>query len=173
MSLWNQITLESLTEKEAASMVQVLPELEQLKLSDIDQNVRKLKEYSFHLPQWVYLVIIIVSVLTILVSIGIIIWKVYSMRGAFKEVKTLLGDKPDVGKVVKAGKFVKNLVTKDISYESSPRTKDVKEPLKRNCTVPKSRAAVDYTLTGIEPHGPSRSVRPIVAPANRSQSYRN
>ena len=106
LSLWNQITLESLTEKEAASMVQVLPELEQLKLSDIDQSVRKLKEYSFHLPQWVYLVIIIVSVLAILVSIGIIIWKVYSMRGAFKEVKTLLGDRPDVGKVVKAGKFV-------------------------------------------------------------------
>ena len=26
------------------------------------------------------------------------------------------------------------------------------------CSVPKSRAAVDYTLTGIEPHGPSRSV---------------
>ena len=26
------------------------------------------------------------------------------------------------------------------------------------CTVPKSRAAVDYTLTGIEPHGPSQSV---------------
>ena len=92
LSLWNQITLESLTEKEAAAMVQALPELEQLKLSDIDQNVRKLKRYSFHLPQWVYLVIIIVSVLAILVSIGIIIWKVYSMRGAFKEVKTLFGD---------------------------------------------------------------------------------
>ena len=54
------------------------------------------------------------------------------MRGAFKEVKTLLGDKPDVGKVVKAGKFVKNLVTKDVSYESPPRTKDAREPLKRN-----------------------------------------
>ena len=26
------------------------------------------------------------------------------------------------------------------------------------CTVPKSRAAVDYTLTGVEPHGPTRSV---------------
>ena len=26
------------------------------------------------------------------------------------------------------------------------------------CTVPKSRAAVDYTLTGVEPHGPSQSV---------------
>ena len=54
------------------------------------------------------------------------------MRGAFKEVKALLGDKPDVGRVVKAGKFVKNIVTKDISCESSPRTKDVREPLKRN-----------------------------------------
>ena len=28
----------------------------------------------------------------------------------------------------------------------------------RPCTVPKSRAAVDYTLTSVEPHGPSRSV---------------
>ena len=132
LSLWNQISLESLTEKEAAAMVQALPELEQLKLSDIDQNIGKIKGYSFHLPQWVYLVIIIVSVLAILVSIGIIIWKVYSMRGAFKEVKTLLGDKPDVGKVVKAGKFVKNLMTKDASYESSPRTKDVREPPRKN-----------------------------------------
>ena len=26
-----------------------------------------------------------------------------------------------------------------------------------NCTVPKSRAAVDYTLTGVEPHGPTQS----------------
>ena len=26
------------------------------------------------------------------------------------------------------------------------------------CTVPKSHTAVDYTLTGVEPHGPTRSV---------------
>ena len=81
------------------------------------------------------LVIIIVSVLAIQVSIGIIIWKVYSMRGTFKEVKTLLGDKPDVGKVVKAGKLVKNLVTKDISYESSPRTRDARDPQRKNLTT--------------------------------------
>ena len=30
--------------------------------------------------------------------------------------------------------------------------------VKSCCTVPKSHAAVDYTLTGVEPHGPSRSV---------------
>ena len=34
----------------------------------------------------------------------------------------------------------------------------VNELNEATCTVPKSRAAVDYTLTGIEPHGPSRSV---------------
>ena len=40
----------------------------------------------------------------------------------------------------------------------SPRestTNKTKDPI---CTVPKSRAAVEYTLTGVEPHGPTRSV---------------
>ena len=36
---------------------------------------------------------------------------------------------------------------------------------------PKSCAAVDYTLIGVEPHGPTRGVRPIAAVANDSQSY--
>ena len=33
------------------------------------------------------------------------------------------------------------------------------------CTVPKYRAAVDYTLTGVEPHGPTRGVWPIAVVA--------
>ena len=35
----------------------------------------------------------------------------------------------------------------------------------------KSRPAVDYTPIGVEPHGPTRGVRPIVAVANDSQSH--
>ena len=35
----------------------------------------------------------------------------------------------------------------------------------------KSRAAVDYTPIGVEPHGPTRGVWPIVAVANDSQSH--
>ena len=35
----------------------------------------------------------------------------------------------------------------------------------------KSRAAVDYTPMDVEPHGPTREVRPIVAVANDSQSH--
>ena len=35
----------------------------------------------------------------------------------------------------------------------------------------KSHAAVDYTPIGVEPHGPTRGVRPIVAVANDSQSH--
>ena len=127
--------MESLTEKEAETMVQALPELEQLKLSDIDQNVKRLKEYSFHLPQWVYLAIIFVNVLAVMISIGQIFWKVYAMRGAFREVKTMLGDKPDVGRVVKAGKFVRNIMTKDTSYESSPRTKATSDRSRKNFNI--------------------------------------
>ena len=35
----------------------------------------------------------------------------------------------------------------------------------------KSRAAVNYTLIGVEPHGPTRGVWPIAAVANDSQSH--
>ena len=35
----------------------------------------------------------------------------------------------------------------------------------------KSHAAVDYTLIGVEPHGPTRGVWPIAAVTNDSQSH--
>ena len=35
----------------------------------------------------------------------------------------------------------------------------------------KSRAAVDYTLISVEPHGPTCGVWPIAAVANDSQSH--
>ena len=35
----------------------------------------------------------------------------------------------------------------------------------------KSRAAVDYTPIGVEPHGPTRGVQPIAVVTNDSQSY--
>ena len=33
------------------------------------------------------------------------------------------------------------------------------------CTVPKYRAAVDYTLSGVEPHEPTRGVWPMATVA--------
>ena len=36
---------------------------------------------------------------------------------------------------------------------------------------PKSRAAVDYTLSGVEPHGSTRGVWPMATVAKHSQSY--
>ena len=111
LSLWSQITFESLSQEKAEAMVNTLPELEQLKLSNIDQNVKQLKEYSFHLPQWVYLMIIVGSVIVFLLGMGIIIWKVYVMIGTFDKAKTLLGNKPDMGKVINTGKLIKGIVT--------------------------------------------------------------
>ena len=35
----------------------------------------------------------------------------------------------------------------------------------------KSRAAVDYTLIGVDPHGPTRGVWPMAAVANDSQLH--
>ena len=41
--------------------------------------------------------------------------------------------------------------------ETQPK-RSASTPMDGACTVPKSCAAVDYTLTGVEPHGPTRSV---------------
>ena len=40
-----------------------------------------------------------------------------------------------------------------------------------SCMVPKSRATVNYTLYGVEPHVPTRGVWSIATVANDSQSY--
>ena len=37
--------------------------------------------------------------------------------------------------------------------------------------VPKYRAAVDYTLSGVEPHGSTQGVRPMATVTKHSQSY--
>ena len=50
--------------------------------------------------------------------------------------------------------------------ERTPKKKKAK-----NARSHKSRATVDYTPIGVEPHRPTRGVRPIVAVANDSQSH--
>ena len=56
-----------------------------------------------------------------------------------------------------------------IQYFGAERKEDIK--IQNSARSHKSRAAVDYTLIGVEPHGPTRGVWPIAAVANDSQSH--
>ena len=61
----------------------------------------------------------------------------------------------DVDEILQHEEQERKRVTKQLAEDANQAQLIIEE---RKCTVPKSRAAVDYTLTGIEPHGPSRSV---------------
>ena len=63
---------------------------------------------------------------------------------------------------------VKNYISA-FYYALSPLLKEVSDG--DDARSHKSRAAVDYTPISVEPHGPTRGVRPIVAVANDSQSH--
>ena len=59
-------------EETAKAMVEHLPELEQFPLDAIDQNVKDFQGYSsFHLPQWIFLLIIVIGVIGLLGAHGV------------------------------------------------------------------------------------------------------
>ena len=106
LGLWSQISFESLSEKTIQAMVEHLPELEQLPKNAIEQRSQNLYDYSsVQLPRWVFLLIIIVGVLVFLGGLGIVIWKVYKMRGTFNSVREVLNEQPNVSGLLKAGKL--------------------------------------------------------------------
>ena len=84
-------------------------------------------EYStYHFSQWVFLIIMGMGILGVMVGLGYIIWKVYKMRGTFREAKQVLFNKPNLTGLMKAG-----------------------------ARSHKSHAAVDYTPISVEPHRPT------------------
>ena len=67
LGLWSQMNFEALTTEAAQAMVEHLPELEQLPKDAIEQKRHKLYDYSsFHLPQWIFLLIMGLGILVFL-----------------------------------------------------------------------------------------------------------
>ena len=85
-------------------MIDHLPELEDLPIDAIEQSTQELFEYStYHFPQWVFLVIMGMEIIEVMVGLEFIIWKVYKMRGTFKEAKQVLFNKPNLTGLMEAG----------------------------------------------------------------------
>ena len=87
-------------------MVDHLPELEDLPIDAIEQSTQELFEYStYHFPQWVFLIIMVMGIVGIMVGLRYIIWKVYRMRGTFREAKQVLFSKPNLTGLMEAGQI--------------------------------------------------------------------
>ena len=113
LGLWSQIGFESLSEETIQAMVEHLPELEQLPKDAIEQKSQELYDYSsVQLPQWVFLLILILGVLIFLGGLGIVIWKVYKMRGTFNSVTEVLNEQPNGSGLMKAGRLAHEAFTR-------------------------------------------------------------
>ena len=82
LGLWIEIPGGYLTKEEIKEAVEQLPEREPLNFEDINSTILKLKDYPLEIKEWMILVILGIMAIIITMTLVIIIWKVYHMRGA-------------------------------------------------------------------------------------------
>ena len=81
-----------------------LPEREPLNFDDINSTILQLKEYPYEIKQWMILTALGIMAITLIVTVVIIIWKVYHMRGALGqmgEIFAIVKDKPNLSDYLK------------------------------------------------------------------------
>ena len=114
IGLWKHFSFQALSEEAAKAMVDHLRELEDLPINAIEQSTQELFEYStYHFPQWVFLIIMGMGIVGLMVGLGYIIWKVYKMRGTFREAKQVLFHKPNLTGLMEAGQIAQRALRND------------------------------------------------------------
>ena len=107
IGLWVEIPVGYLTKEELNEVVKQLPEREPLNFGDINSTILQLKKYPYEIKQWKILTALGIMAIALIVTMVIIIWKVYHMRGALGqmgEIFAILKDKPNLSGILEAGK---------------------------------------------------------------------
>ena len=105
--MWAEISVEYLTQKEVNEIVEQLPEREPLNFEDIHSTILNLKSYPYEIKQWMILIVLGVMATIVIVTLVVIIWKVYHMRGALGQIGkvfNIIKDKPNLSALLEAGK---------------------------------------------------------------------
>ena len=107
IGLWVEIPVGYLTKEELNEVVEHLPEREPLNFEDINNTILQLKEYPYEIKQWMILTALGIMAVILIVTVVVIIGKVYHMRGTLGqmgEIFTILKDKPNLSGLLEAGK---------------------------------------------------------------------
>ena len=139
IALWVEIPIGYLTKKEIEDVVEQLPDREPLALEDINSTILKLKDYRYELKQSMILVILGIMAMIIIVTLGIIIWEVYHMRGALVQmgqVFKLLKDKPSLSGLLEAGKIAQEKLHSTTPSSSKRKEISQEPPLKPEVSTP-------------------------------------
>ena len=109
IGLWVEIPVGYLTKEELNEVVEQLPEREPLNFEDINSTILQLKEYPYEIKQWMILTALGIMAIILIVTMVIIIWKVYHMRGTLGqmgEIFTILKEKPNLSGLLEAEKNI-------------------------------------------------------------------
>ena len=130
IGVWAEISVQYLTKKEVDKIVEQLPEREPLNFEDIHSTILNLKEYPYEINQWMILTVLGIMAIILIVTLIIIIWKIYHMKGALgqvREVFNIIKDKPNLSGLLEAGKAAQQKLQPITPARSSERSPP-KEP---------------------------------------------
>ena len=116
-----------------------LPEREPLNFDYINSTILQLKEYPYEIKQLMILTALGIMAITLIVTVVIIIWKVYHMRGALGQMReffAIIKDKPNLSGLLEAGKATQVRLQNPASAGSSGRKTLVETPIKPEVAIP-------------------------------------
>ena len=139
IGLWVEIPVGYLTKEELNDVVEQLPEREPLNFDNINSTILQLKEYPYEIKQWMILTALGIMAITLIVTVVIIIGKVYRMRGALGqmgEIFAILKDKPNLSGLLEAGRTAQVKLQNPASAGSSDRETPIETPIKPEVAIP-------------------------------------
>ena len=146
IGLWVEIPVGYLPKEELNDVVEQLPEREPLNFDDINSTILQLKEYPYEIKQWMILTALGMMAITLIVTVVIIIWKVYHMRGALGqmgEIFAILKDKPNLSAILEAGKTAQVKLQNSAPAGSSGGEASTESPIKPEVAIPLYQAIGD------------------------------
>ena len=134
-----EIPVGYLTKEELNEVVEQLPEREPLNFEDINNTILQLKKYPYEIKQWMILTALGIMAIILIVTMVVIIWKVYHMRGTLgqmTEIFTILKDKPNLSGLLEAGKTAQEKLQNPTSAGTSGRKASVESSIKPEVAIP-------------------------------------
>ena len=138
IGLWVEIPVGYLTKEDLNDVEEQLPEREPLNFDDINSTILQLKEYPYEIRQWMILTALGIMVIALIVSVVIIISKVYHMRealGQMGEIFVIVKDKPNLSGLLEAGRTAQVKLQNPASAGSSDRETPVETPIKPEVAI--------------------------------------
>ena len=99
--------------EEAEKLAVTFTEIKGINMEEFKIQIQDLEEDTFEMPSGLILGVMVVSVIVILVTVAIFIWKMYQMRGTLGKIKNIpnvIKSEPNISGIRKASKKAKEVV---------------------------------------------------------------